>query len=160
MDWLMGVIAGDGETSVGNVQATANSSRRHDMVDNQQRMSDRQLAIALHNPATAYEAGARRLRDGADLGALAEDEGRNVAVDDVLNPGVRVDLGVMDEHSSEWSDEHRRIAIDEYTSSPFDPGMLNQGHAGNASPGGWGYFAVEGYHDIVHSGLFDEQVCP
>jgi len=160
MDWLMGVVVGDGQTSVGPVQGTANSSRRYDMVDDHNRMSDRQLAIALHDPATAYEAGARRLRSGADLGALAEQQGRNHAVDDVLDPGVRVDLGVMDQHSSSWDDSHRRIAIDEYTSAPFDDDMLNGGHAANASPGGWGWFAVEGYHDIHDSGLFDEQVCP
>ncbi len=160
MDWIMGVVAGDGQTSVGPVQGTANSSRRYDMVDDHNRMSDRQLAIALHDPATGYEAGARRLRQGADLGALAEDQGRNHAVDDVLDPGVRVDLGVMDEHSSNWDDSHRRIAIDEYTSAPFDDDMLNGGHAANASPGGWGWFAVQGYDDIQHSQLFDEQVCP
>lgn len=96
----------------------------------------------------------------AHLGALAEHQGRNHAVDDVLDPGVRVDLGVMDEHSSNWNDSHRRIAIDEYTSAPFDDDMLNGGHAANASPGGWGWFAVEGYDDIQHSQLFDEQVCP
>ena len=104
--------------------------------------------------------GARRLRQGADLGAQAKDQGRNHAVDDVLDPGVRVDLGVMDEHSSNWDDSHRRIAIDEYTSAPFDDDMLNGGHAANASPGGWGWFAVQGYDDIQHSQLFDEQVCP
>ena len=157
MDWLMGIGLGNGETSVGMIQGTANSSRRYGMVDNAHRMSNRQLAIALHNPDTAFEAGARRLRKGADLGAQAEADGRNKAVDDIYHPNVRVDLTDLAKHSSHWSDPLRRISVDEYTSAPFDPAFLNGGHAKNGSPGGWGDFAIEGYHDIQKAGLLGQK---
>lgn len=154
MDWLMGTVMGEGETSSGLTQVTANSARRYDLVDDQHRMTDRQLAIALHDPATNLMAGAERLRIGANLGAQAEADGRNLAADDLMAPGQRVDLSVMGQHSSDWHDAHRRLAIEEYTSSPFDDELLQSGHIPGASSW-WGWFGVEGYHDIQKAGIFD-----
>lgn len=153
MDWLMGTVLGEGETSTGLTQVTANSARRYDLVEDQDHMTDRQLAIALHDPATNLMAGAERLRMGADLGAQAEADGRNLAVDDLLAPGQRVNLSVMAQDSSQWDDAHRRLAIEEYTSSPFDDTLLQNGHIPDASSW-WGWFGVEGYHDIQKAGIF------
>lgn len=153
MDWFMGAVMGQGETSSGLTQVTANSARRYDLVDNGDRMSDRQLAIALQDPGTNLMAGASRLRAGADLGAQAEADGRNLAVDDLMAPGQRVDLSVMGQPSNQWDDAHRRLAIEEYTSSPFDDDLLQDGHPPGASSW-WGWFGVEGYHDIQKAGIF------